>query len=1126
MSLNAASPRINASVFASAGSGKTWLLVTRIIRLLLAGAQPDGILAVTFTRKAAGEMRARLNERLRQWTQMDTATLSEALKDIGLSAEEDTLASARTLYERLLFAQRPIRACTFHALCQDILTRFPMEAEVPPGFELLESTQELRAQAWEALFAEATGAPDASLAQALDELFSLCESLDNTRMALDSFVQHRGDWWAFTETQENPAAPRQTLIQTFDCDLEHAPATAFFTPTHRQDLQQFADLLMRHPTKTNTAHALHINTALAHTAAQDSAFDTLSRVFLTEKHEARKRKTSKAQAKAMGEAGESEFLAIHEHMVSTILQVLDYRARQRSLRLNLAWYTAGERYLHYYQHLKDALRVLDFNDLEWRAYQLLNHADNAQWVQYKLDQRIDHLLVDEFQDTNPTQWRLLLPLLQELASGEAERARSVFLVGDTKQSIYGFRRAQPQLQRAASDWLHAHIDGQSYHLDKSWRSAPAIITFVNHLFGAQDPALCIPDFPQHATHLQDHWGRVELLALIEPSAEAVTQEPSGLRNPLEHPRVVAQDLRHYHEGCAIAKRIQALIQAPSAIGGAEDARSLRYGDIIILIRARTHAQAIERALREAGIPFLGAEQGTLLHSLEVQDMVSLLEILLTPYNNLALARVLRSPLFAVSDTDLIELAQTKGGDWMSRLQQRAATLAPTHALHRAQEKLQRWRALAGHIPIHDLLDTLYAEGDILGRYRASARPDQQASVAANLLQFLELALEVDSGRYPSLVHFLARLRSLRAGAEDAPDAPPVLGGESRVRIMTIHAAKGLEAPVVFLADTAGTVTPRHAYQTLVDWPADAARPQRILLSARQGERDEKTSALLAQQQQADTREQANLLYVALTRARQRLIISGCRPSKGSDLGWYGLIKQHFEELAQQQDDGLWYYETGQPPCAQQSQSAQTSQITALPQALCQALQPPALDIEIAPSHSVSKGGVTATQDEDSLQRGIAIHRFLESMTQTPSAEDDALQRRIALELGVEAEQATLSAWCGEARKLIADPALSAVFAPLAAKALNEVPIIYHDQGRHVHGIIDRLIIGEECITIVDYKTHRIHSTAQMQALVQHYRAQMLAYQRGIEKAWPAHRVQSQLLFTHNHSLQTLVPISS
>ncbi|NIP73928.1 MAG: UvrD-helicase domain-containing protein, partial [Gammaproteobacteria bacterium] len=804
--LDATAPEAHATVMAAAGTGKTWLLVTRVVRLLLAGARPEGILAVTFTRKAAAEMLERLHERLLAYAGADDDELNEALGLIGLEPDEGLRARARRMYEELLASPRPPRMTTFHSFCQEILQRFPLEADVPPGFELVDTAGPLEQQALDALYQEATTGPDGALGRALEELFDGCAGLDNTQKALTDFLHHRSDWWAFTDGANDPVARGvRSLLTALQVDPERDYAAELFDERTRAGLNAFGALLARHGTKTNRGHAERLGEALGEARDELPARERLKQiqtVFFTAKGERRRRGPGKTQQRSLGADGEARLLALHESLCERLEAVRDQIARTDTFALTRAWYRAGQRLIEHFQRIKRERRWLDFIDLEWTTCCLVSDAESAHWIQYKLDRRIDHILVDEFQDTNPTQWRLLLPLLEELAAGAGERARSVFLVGDDKQSIYGFRRADPRLLHSAGGWLRRRLGALTCPLDHSRRSSPAIIECVNAVFARAPLAERIGAFQAHDTHRGELWGRVELLPLVRaaPQEEREASGDGGLRDPLLSPRVAVEDRRHYEEGRAIAERIGRLVAERTPVVDDRIVRPLRYGDVLILLRKRAPATALEQALRDAGIPYLGTGRGTLLESLEVSDMEALLSTLINPYDNLALAQVLRSPVFAADDADLVRLACAGDGTWRERLAEMAPGLPDDHPLHRAHRLLGSWETLAGRVPVHDLLDRIYSEADLPSCYEAAFPRPLRPRVHANLARFIELALEVDSGRYPTLPGFLERLRQLKRHPLEAPDEPPSLGGEDRVRIMTVHGAKGLEAPVVWLAD--------------------------------------------------------------------------------------------------------------------------------------------------------------------------------------------------------------------------------------------------------------------------------------------------------------------------------------
>ena len=1106
--LNAAAPQRSAAVMASAGTGKTWLLVTRLIRLLLDGARPDTLLAVTFTRKAAAEMQQRLLQRLRALAECDAAALDSALAQIGAPQDATTRARAQRLYEDLLYSAAPLRITTFHAFCQELLRRFPLEADVPAGFEVLEGSGLLTEAAWDSLFAAATLEPDGALAQSLDILFERCNGLHNTRTALLEFLAHRGDWWAFCPDGED--ALRFTtdyLSRVYDIDPAQDYASQFLDTETCAVFQDFATLLDTHRTATNTQHAAAIHQALTADLPNAERIALLRTALLRSDGEPRARKASGAQEKSLGVTGQTRFLELHEELCVRLMDLEDRQRRVANYTLTQAWIAAGLRLLEYYQQLKLERRQLDFADLEWKAYCLLTQAGNAHWVQYKLDQRIDHLLVDEFQDTNPTQWRLLLPLLEEIVAGGSERARSLFLVGDAKQSIYRFRRADARLLEHAAHWLQQQSGADLYDLDKSRRSAPAIMACLNAVFGSGILSERLAHFHPHATYLEESWGRVEILP--PPAVPTDVAPQTGLRDPLRTPRLEPGDSAHDLAAQRIAARIQSLIAQRIGVRDEHGERALGYQDIIILLRRRTHAEAYERALRAVGIPYLGAARGTLLESLEIRDLVALLNILIVPYDDLALAQVLRSPLFDVSDDDLMQLARDDGA-WTDRLARLGPTLPPASPLARAARLLARWRELAGRLPVHDLLDRIYSEGNLPTRYVAAFPAALRPRVRANLTRFIELALEVDSGRYPSLAHFLARVRELRASTDDAPDAAPPPGG-ARVRLMTIHAAKGLEAQVVILADTGPVKNRSKAYQALIDWPASAQAPRHFLLTGSKDTLDTFSRQRLAEQQVAEQREDANLLYVALTRAKRVLIVSSASDDPDS---WYQLIKTPLSATAVAESDGTLVLESGPLPTPAPVASDTPTATIGIDPRLAQRLAPVQEDTEIAPSHSAT-GSSGALIEEDGLLRGRAIHRYLELLCKAPSAADTlALRALVAEELGLHAEDADLRDWCAEAQAVVRDPRHREVFEVTPPDtAYTEIPIQYRIGERRVFGIIDRLVRRGNKILVIDYKTHVAATPTALPQLAEPYRAQLRLYAEAVRALWPDAEIRTALLFT-------------
>lgn len=1118
--LAATDPAGNASVHASAGTGKTWLLVTRILRLLLAGARPDSILAVTFTRKAAGEMEQRIMERLEGLMRADPEQLDDMLNSGGVVPDPASRSRARQLYEEFLFNPWRLRATTFHAFCQELLQRFPLEAGIMPGFEILETTGLTEQTARDALLAETAIQPAGDLARTLATLVEGCNGLSNAETALRSFLARRSDWWAYTQGERDADGFACRKLAAFlHIEPDRDPLAGFPSADLRARLAEFADLLGRNNTPTNQVHAHSLSEALAGPADAAALLAAISPVFLTDKGAPRARRASKVQQQRLGADGEARFLALHDALSDELMAQHEACARHRSYRTTVAWYTAGIRLLDHFQRIKREQRVLDFADLEWLACELLNRSEHASWVQYKLDARIDHLLVDEFQDTNPTQWRLLLPLLQELAAGDDGRSRSVFLVGDRKQSIYSFRRADPALLGTASEWLETHLQGRRYPLDASRRSARAIMACVNAVFGQSPLDALLTGFRAHTTHLEDRYGHVELLPLQSATDNRGPAEPvpGGLRNPLAEPRTVAEDVRYAEEGRQLAQRIQQLIDDRTPVVADDRVRPLDYGDIMILLRQRTHAGVYEDALRSAGIPYLSASKGLLLENLEVRDLVALLNILIAPFDNLALAQVLRAPLFGLTSEQLLPLAGGDAGHWYAQLAQLAgAGQAPYASVHGL---LEHWRTLAGQVPVHDLLDRIFHEGEVVQRYEAAFPGALQPRVRASLTRFIELALEIDHGRYPSLPRFLDQLNRLRGSDQDQPDeSTPDDAGGARVRLLTIHGAKGLEAPVVFLADAAASPRSKDAYTALLEQADDSGRPTLFTLAATRAAMDTATRTLLERHDADKRAEDANLLYVALTRARQYLFISGSQPDRGYAGSWYELISNALQDWPRT-PDGQPHCTTGAPAVPGPHEAAQAVDIE-VDARLAQRLRVVPATTRIAPSLQTHAAAGTAG-DPDGRERGIAIHTLLDHLTRPRRPAEADLRPRLANLLQREANDAEFLLWWQHALDVLHDARLAELFDPdRFRQAWNEVPVAYFDGSRLVHGVIDRLVIGAGTVTLVDYKTHA-HATADTLAgLAEGYREQLRCYAEAARRLWPQYRLRTCLLFTACRELVT------
>ncbi|VAW93496.1 hypothetical protein MNBD_GAMMA21-1902 [hydrothermal vent metagenome] len=1130
------------TVHASAGSGKTFHLVSHIVRLLIQGASPASILAITFTRKAAAEMQQRLLERIYELATCTKTELNHTLSEqLGLTASPAHRENAQCLYENLLHSSQTVRTTTFHAFCQDLLRRFPMEANLPPGFELVERTGYLIDDAWNSLTNKLTRSDNQNTSETIKKHMEVLLhkfGTDRTKTILNKFIGARSEWWALIDTQDDVhdfnldrylANLAQQLGTTAETSAESLILEYFSDKTCQQQLVNFLELLHKHPIKSNLECATSIEQALAMPDDNSSALKKLdslwSAFFTSTENKPRSRKPNKTMITKMGEQGCDQFIEIHHAQCERLIELQQALHAIETLTITRAWIGAGQAYIDEYQQIKRFHRYLDFSDLEWQCYCLLNSSDHADWVQYKLDQRVEHLLIDEFQDTNPTQWQLVLPLLSEIAASEQERFRSVLLVGDAKQSIYRFRRAEPKLFSTASNWLETNLNAKKHFLNQSYRSSPAIIDFVNRFFD-NNPDFELPDFQIHQTHKTKLAGSVTVLPIITPlETEPQPISATELRNPLHTPRANSLTF-HYYEAQEIARTINKLIDDKTIIGSAEQSKYLRHTDIIILLRNRTHAIDYERALREAHIPYLGTERGTLLESLEIKDMVNLLQWLITPFDNHALAGVLRSPLFSARNEDLYPLAGQ--AHWFEYITEHLEEYTPEHPMHRAVKLLTRWIQLTDTLPVHDLLDRIYSEANVLARYTANYPEHLQARAQSNLTKFIELALENDSGRYPSLTRFLAWLKLLKQQDKEAPDQAANDAEQNRVRILTIHESKGLEAPVIFLVDSTTTKKNTGGESVFIDWPSEAKHPQSIFLSPSTQYPAPFCQQAIEQQQVKDRQEDINLLYVAVTRAKQFLYISG---NKKPD-GWFKLICDRFEIILDehQQATVIEHHEgNSTTPATLNKTKTESMNIDVRLQ------QPVKFEIpfvEISPSRLETKDTKTefypknsmtsnSTQAE-AIQRGNMIHDMLFNLSIFPQLSINEYVKNNQLELpdnGVEENWLQAQQTISHFPEYFSEDRYQ--------HAYGEVPIYYKQDNRLIHGIIDRLVVTDTDAIIIDYKTHAFDSDEnqiqnQLTMLADQYRSQLILYQQGVKSLYPKLNTRALIIFT---SVPTSLEIS-
>jgi ATP-dependent helicase/nuclease subunit A len=980
------------------------------------------------------------------------------------------LPRARGLFEAVLTAQPGVTISTFHAWFLTVIERAPLEAGLA-GFSLIEHTHLLEAEAWAALADDLSAAPDAPLALAMQHLLADI-GLHNTRALMAGFFARRADWWAFCEGQDDAVAYSLAQLQAA---MDVAPdsdiiATLLDDAVLIQALRDYADLLLRNsptPEGRNASAGRQLHATLDERSATPACFDAICRTLLTDKGEPRSHKSGKTSIQRLGAADDARFLSLHAQLCERALHARSGLAAQRVYRFNADAFSVGNALLAHYQRLKHAARVLDFADVEWQVARLLADSDQAEYLQFKLDARYRHILLDEFQDTNPLQWRVLQSWFDAAAS--VERMPTIFLVGDPKQSIYRFRGAEAGLFSLARHYLVEH-GAARLQQNTTRRSAPPVIEAVNRQFGRV--AAAYPLFQPHVAHAVARAGRVEILPLAQPP-ELVQSAPDDCRNPLTTPYQDADTQVREIEAQQLVQRLQQAIGQWVIDDEKTGARAAEYRDVMILLRSRTHLAVYERALKAARIPYASTRSGGLLDTLEIGDLVSLLQFLVTPFNDLQLARALRSPLFDCSDAELLQLTTAPGDSLWQRLRELADQASPK--LARAAALLRDWQSLAGRLPVHDLLDRIYFSAELPARYAAAAPDALRPGIAANLDAFIELALSLSGGRYPSLPRFLHELAELQAGGDaSSPDLGNTTQLDNAVSIHTIHGAKGLEAPIVWLLDAGPHRARADSYAALTSWPPGAARPAHFSLYGDKSLRAEFQAPFFEAEARHAERENFNLLYVAMTRARQALIVSGAA-SKVKQDDWHG---QLLAALSGQDDANE--YSLGD---ALDAGATRKLSVTAPAAMAPLPLSLPAL---------TPIGRRSNQTDSAQIQYGVLLHAILERIAPPAVMPGSALLRQ---QLGYpDAFDAALA----HAQHLVSHPHLADFFDPSRyLSARNELPYLTATGETRR---IDRVVQHTDALWILDYKSG--DAGASDATLVQRHRAQLDEYRMALAQVYP------------------------
>lgn len=1133
----ASDPATSAFVAANAGAGKTHVLVNRVIRLLLDGVSPEKILCITFTKAAAANMAQRVFETLGRWVTLDDAALDAAILATGATKPSaKTRERARELFACALETPGGLKVQTIHALCTRLLQQFPFEANVPARFAVLDDRDqsEMMERANLAVLLEASSAPDSAVGRALATAMAYAADVTFKEVVREACLS-REHFIAWADQASGLEAARVQLARTLGvtdddklADIEHDIVDGPHLPRARW--KATAAIFMT-GSKTDQDQANRLLAAVD--LDGDAQLEIYFSVFLTQSLAPRKSLLTKKLGDA--QPGLAQTLSDEAARLAGLLEkrrAVIQRDRTEAL-LTIASTVAT-----HYRAEKQQRGLLDYDDLIDKTLAMLANVSSG-WVHYKLDRGVDHVLIDEAQDTSPRQWDIVDRIIAEFTAGEGARdgvKRTIFAVGDEKQSIFSFQGAAPrefdhrrrELERR---FTHAGLRFTPVSFTYSFRSGATVLSAVSETFKAQDIYKSITtDLDGMPPHLALNDAAPSLIDLWELEKSDERPDIEGWQAPFDAVSETSPQVK-------LARRVQAeittLIGSGTMTGPANDRRPLRYGDILVLVRRReTTFNAVIQALKYAGIPVAGADRLKLTEHIAVIDLMSLADALLLPRDDLALAVALKSPLFDLDDDDLLKIAPNRKGSLREALAQHAAS---DPKLKTAHDRLADYERRAPESTPF----TFYAWllGGDNGRARILKRLGPEANDALD--EFLDLALNYERKAPASLQGFMAWLRAADTDVKRDMDI-----GRDEVRVMTVHGAKGLEASVVFMVDT--TTSPRDTQRLrLIRVPQGNADPHGLNVNVWAGSKADDPAAVAAGRAAMldDTEDEyRRLLYVAMTRAADRLIVGGCQPGNRKDVrenSWYDLIAKGLaasnlqcEAIETSFGSAKRYTRAGDmhstTPLA--SEAEVTTTLSLPPWLRVIAPPDPRADAVLRPSdadgdtaHGI-RSGESLEQRARALQRGTLVHRLLQSLPDLAGEQRPEAARRYLARAARDWSDDERNALIAQALALLDDPRFAPVFAPGSRAEVSIIGRLPRPRGGHVvvSGQIDRLVVTDDAVLIVDYKTNHAPPTHAKDAPPAYVR-QLALYRAVLTNLYPGRTIRAALAWTETLEMMELSP---
>lgn len=1117
----ASDPKASAFVAANAGSGKTHVLVKRLLRLLVDGVDPGKILALTYTTAAAANMSTRVFRDLSRWVTLDDDALGKELFDLDQQTPSITkIKEARRLFARAVETPGGLKIQTIHAFCERVLHLFPFEANVPAGFDILdEKAVEDRLQHARESVISTAGRSDPVLREALALVIETTGETGFNKV-IDPLVKERTALRELLREKHGKTASDYRIKRALGLRIEDTSESVsralYDGRLSDEQLRAMMAVLSRSDAKTDQKTIAAFSSAMQ-LPSSDEWEDVYFNVFLTAENTPRAAKGLTTVA-IDGIDPNIRITLLKEQQ--RIVDLLEKRKATDCAERSCAALRVAGAILTHYEQEKIKAGSLDFDDLIERTNALFTRA-GARWVLYKLDQGIDHLLIDEAQDTSPAQWDILHALTEEFHAGETARTvrRTVFAVGDPKQSIYSFQGAEPESFFLSRSLFQKRVDEEgrsSFHaedLTLSFRSSPVILDAVDAVFSAPHRYRGLEKDPRptsHASQRSNAPGLVELWPLI---AEEKKDPPQNWIAPLDEPGAGSPSVRLAMQ---IADHIKTLID-PSSKEMIHDEtgqpRAIRPGDILILVRNRNiFFETVIRALKDRGLPVAGADRLKLQDHIAAMDLAVLGYAMLTRDDDLSLATLLKTPLIGLDDDALMKFAPERNGSLADALD----AVNDHETLMIARDKVKALRDAAAHLSPFEFF--AFVLGPFGGRRAFRARLGTEAEDALD--EFLRLALDFEQKSMPSLRAFLAEFSA--TSREIKRDMDMV---RDEIRVMTVHGAKGLEAPVVYLPDTSAPAVRAQRIGPIFDLGRESGQKLLIWSPTKQDD-PEIVSAAREEASAREADEHRRLLYVALTRARDRLYIAGTTTTRARGEGnWYDMIAEGLADRLQPIEGVYWpegaqRYAHGELTMSDHKTAPIVREATSLPQWLFAKAAPEKAPLPpLKPSNAFDAADRPDRPNDRALhyaarRRGTLIHALIEHLPALAPDERAAAGQRWLLAKAPDLDDTTRATLLTDALALMALPALAPLFGP---KARAECPVagtvtLPNGETRAVSGQIDRLFMDQGRVILADFKTSALPPKS-VDDVPEKIVLQMALYAELMRKAAPGASISCLVIYT-------------